>query len=163
MRFGCLALLLALLLLTVGCQPKGNSDFEDTAVTACYGDDWTLEMTLENVTPTGATVVFTHQGDGVNIATGAFYSIEKYENGKWIELEAFGDACLNAIGYFVPNNSTLTIETSWEHLYGTLPRGKYRICKDVRFEGRRTNEYEGVERIENYIEDTVYYAEFTYA
>ena len=51
-------------------------------------------------------------------------------------------------------------EENWEWLYGTLSKGHYRIVKDVEVRGARLNEYQGIKRIEHFIEDKVYYAEF---
>ncbi len=162
MRLGCFTfvLLLVFLLCFVGCQTAEETP-EVIALTDPWGEEWTLEMTLENVTPAGATVVFTHSGDGVFLMTGLPYELEMFVDGQWAAVEPQNELIFHLTGYTIPNNERYEMETDWEYHYGELPEGRYRIGKSVRIEGRRTNEYEGIQRIENYTEDVMYYAEFT--
>ncbi len=161
MRFGCftLMILLAIMLCFTGCQTKEETP-DVISLTEPFGEEWSLEMTVENVTPTGATVVFNHSGDGVGLMTGEPYTLDRWENGEWIQMSPSEELCFNAIGYLIPNNSSYTLDVNWEYGHGALPSGRYRVGKSVSIEGVRSGEYEGVEKVENYIEDTVYYAEF---
>ena len=166
MKFGCMTMVLVLLLTVVlaACQPKIESDPEVIQITEPLGEDWTLTMTLENVTPTGATVVFTHEGDGAMITVGEFFHLEKLKDGEWKKLDPVREGfAFNAIGYMVPNNDSFRLDTKWEYIYGALTAGKYRVCKDASIEGVRYNEYEGIRREEHYKETRDLYAEFEIA
>lgn len=161
-----MTLILVLLLTTVlvACQPRVESDPEVIQLAEPLGDDWTLTMTIENVTPTGATVVFTHEGDGALITVGEFFHLEKLSDGEWRELDPVREGfAFNAIGYMVPNNDSFTLDTKWEYVYGALSAGRYRVCKDAHIEGVRHNEYEGDLREEHYKEERDLYAEFEIA
>lgn len=162
MKFGCMTMVLVLLLTVVlaACQPKAESDPEVIQLTEPLGEDWTLSMTLENITPTGATVVFSHEGDGALITVGELFYLERLTDGEWRRLDPVREGfAFNAIGYMVPNNDSFRLDTKWEYVYGALSAGRYRVCKNARVEGVRCNEYEGNFREEHYTEDRELYAE----
>lgn len=96
-----------------------------------------LSLTLKNLTPTGATLVFI-QNNSNGTPTGELnysddFIIQVHENGAWeqahIVLE--GDYTFNSIAYIIQLNSTSEREIRWEWLYGSLKPGEYRIQKSI--------------------------------
>ncbi len=106
------------LLDTDGCNPLG------------------IHVTVENVRPSGLTLVCTQDGTLWNqIYTGSPYFIERWENGEWIPIAFPEDTAwtMEAIG--VPIGEESRFFCSWEWALGELPQGHYRIGKS--FSGER--------------------------
>ncbi len=113
-------------------------------------DDWGVTLSVKNVTPTGATVVFTQSGGNPTgeLTTGSYYWIE-YEG----EERAFvidGDIAWTAEAYVIPKDGKFEMNVDWEWLYGELEPGVYRIYKGV-------SDYRG----SGDLDDKTYSAEFT--
>lgn len=156
-----LLLILVALLVFTGCEKeKIASEDPKIPIEEKYSDVWTIEMTVSDVTPTGLKGKITHSGDQVWATTGARFVIERLEEGEWRDAGALCEPLWYAIAYIIPNNDSYEFEVGWEHIYGTLPSGHYRIGKEVGVKGARLNEYEGIRRIEHFDEDTMYYSEF---
>ena len=92
---------------------------------------------LENVTMTMETFN-SCEGDieianqrGSEIATGEWYSIQRYEDGEWHRLDELIDAVWKDVEYRIPNGETAVLPTNWKTWYGELSSGKYRIVKEV--------------------------------
>ena len=94
-------------------------------------DNVTMEIVDGTLTNTGATIVITYLS-GEDNTYGAWYRIDKLEDGKWYELEdkIAGENAWIAIGYKTDENNQLQLDIGWESLYGALESGKYRIVKD---------------------------------
>ena len=94
-------------------------------------DNVTMEIVDGTLTNTGATIVITDLS-GEDNTYGAWYRIDKLEDGKWYELEdkIAGENAWIAIGYKTDENNQLQLDIGWEGLYGALESGKYRIVKD---------------------------------
>lgn len=116
-------------------------------------DKWNVKMETTDVSETGLTLVVTISDDSFKgeYTYGVPYTIEKYSENiwqpltvinddiSWVDIELMFDVGINKYTY------------RWEDLYGQLPKGRYRICKEIR-------KYTGGE-----CEDKVYYAYFTIA
>ena len=88
-------------------------------------------MRISNITPSGAILIIRDMNQEPYIY-GEWYKIEKEVDGKWCELEPFLDHYgFNDIGYLVDQNNEVTFTIDWEWLYGKLPKGNYRILKEV--------------------------------
>lgn len=155
-----LLILIALLIFT-GCE-KEKVAAEDPKIPLeeKYSNNWTIEMTVSDVTPTGLKGKITHLGDPVRATTGSMYSLEKLVDGEWTEVDALCEPLWYLLAYHIPLNDSYEFEENWEWFYGTLPSGHYRIVKDVTVEGKRLNEYQGIKKIEHFTEEKPYYAEF---
>lgn len=97
-------------------------------------DDWGITLEVHNPTPTGLELICTHQGEtgGELPFTGEEYRLEIRKNGKWqaVPYAVEGDVDWNAIGILIEENGTTILPHDWEYLYGALPTGTYRICKE---------------------------------
>ena len=99
--------------------------------------DWGVSMAVENLTPTGCTLKVSQSGGEITgeVLCGCDFWVEQQNEGQWISLG--NDFDWTAEGYTLTNR-TETFTLNWEHMYGILPSGTYRIGKS--FTGRLENE-----------------------
>ena len=121
----------------IGTKDMGINAKNATAV--CIGaylwKDWGLRLEAREVTPKGATIVFKQKGGNVTgeLQTGEAFWLEKLSGGKWISCETnpLLDYAFNMVAYILKNNVETELKTEWKWLYNSLPKGKYRIAKEV--------------------------------
>lgn len=101
--------------LLAGCQNK--SDDNQMII---------KDGTLTNV---GVTVIITDK-DNTNLY-GEWFRIDKKVNGKWNELKGFNNNDWTLQGYATDENGKLELEHNWEHIYGKLEKGTYRLVKEA--------------------------------
>lgn len=109
-------------------------------------DEWGVELSVKDVSPTGLTVVFTQSGGHPSgeLITGTYFTVERYENGSWQtvdEIPSEYDRVWDDIAWIIAMDETREFEESWKGLYGELPAGQYRIGKEVT-DFRRTADYD---------------------
>lgn len=92
--------------------------------------EWDIIMTAENVTAGGLTLRAENTNPAVQVTTGAEFWIDVYTADGWQEARRITDEEIywNAIGYLFENGKA-EWKIGWEHIYGTLESGKYRIGK----------------------------------
>lgn len=71
---------------------------------------------------------------GMVMVYGEQYHIEILDSGEWSELTEKEEAFFNLIAYEVLQEESAEWSAEFEWRYGTLPKGKYRLAKDIRFE-----------------------------
>ena len=122
-------------------QPKSENE---------KADEWGVTLSIKNVTPESATIVFNQSGGNPTgeLMTGSYYRIE-YDD-KELAFAVEGDITWTAEAYNIPENGELEMEVNWKWLYGALEPGKYKIFKVVS-DFRGTGDFE----------DREYFAEFT--
>ena len=96
-----------------------------------------LSCILKNVTPSGATIVFT-QNNNIGKPTGELeygedFIIEVQNKGAWEQAPIVlkGDYAFNGIAHLISANETVEKDIKWEWLYGKLKPGNYRIKKTI--------------------------------
>ena len=90
-----------------------------------------VTMSLNDVTPTGATVVI-QDSNPEPFVYGEWYVIEQQKDGVWYEVKTkITDYGFNEIGWLTDEQGQLTMNVDWEWLYGKLPAGQYRILKQA--------------------------------
>ena len=151
-----LLLILSLLLVLTGCENEKTVTEEKITAEEEYADEWTVEMTVIDVTPTSLRVKLAHTGDVVDTIFGEEFFIETIVDGEWTQVPALCEPYWNLVAFHIPHNSSTEFEESFEFLYGTLPEGHYRIGKEVTVEGTKQGVYAPVK----FTEDIVCYAEF---
>ena len=110
------------LLMLIGCT--GN-DMQSTDVE-------NVSIRIENISPTGATVVI-RDTNAQPYVYGEWYQIECRDGDDWRALdpviEHYG---FEEIGYLpIEGQDELTFTIQWEWLYGKLSPGEYRLAKEV--------------------------------
>ena len=74
------------------------------------------------------------------------FRIDIKENGKWKEVDLIEEAVFNLPVYNVDKNNKLELNQNWEHIYGELSPGEYRLVKSTcGDEGCYESKYFGVE------------------
>lgn len=133
----------------------GKDDNDTNTADSSVQYDWGITMKVENVTPSGLTLVCS-QSEGENISqleTGSSFVVQKKKKDKWKDVDYIIKK--DEVGWtmearILPKESTGKLEVDWEWLYGKLPSGDYRIGKEfMNFRG--TGDFD---------KETVY-AEFT--
>ena len=95
--------------------------------------DLGIKLHLEDITPSGATLVCTQDGTLWNeIITGAPWFIQKYEDGDWVDLMP-ESTVWTAEAYGIPIGGSSAFQLNWGSMVGSLESGQYRIGK--RFTG----------------------------
>lgn len=119
-----------------------------------FEETWGVTLIAENITSTSATIKCTQSGGDPTgeLHTGSWYILENWtqENG-WTEMPYIidGEIGWTQEAWIIPMNNTCEWEINWEWLYGTVPKGKYRIGKEVA-DFRATGDYD----------KAIYFAEF---
>ena len=90
-------------------------------------------MTIKDGTLTNksVTLVLTNNSDK-NFQYGNPYEIEIKKNGEWHKINAELDFTLPA--FHLLSKESIDIELDWENGYGKLPKGTYRIIKEIDYE-----------------------------
>jgi len=127
-----------LLVLTLACaailfvacsnRPSGQID-KDSAYQLTEIEN--VNIRISDVSSVGATVTI-KDTNKEPFLYGEWYSVEKEDGGKWIELEPIiENYVFTMIGYMPDENDEVEFDINWEWLYGKLPAGKYRLIKSV--------------------------------
>ena len=128
---------LALSLLLASCgggsEDMPSSGNTSEVQTVKNNDKYGLTVTVEDVTPTGLTLIFTqkdveYEGE---LETGDYYSVQVSDGeGNWTDVpETPGNKGWHQVAYLIKKNDTTEFNINWEWLYGELPKGEYRIQK----------------------------------
>ncbi len=89
-----------------------------------------IHLGVKDVSPTGLTPVCQQDGTLVEqLSTGAFFSIERYEEGVWTPLETRQSPIFTTEAWGLNRGTSAEWVHHWAWLYGELPPGRYRICK----------------------------------
>ena len=130
LRTVLLALTICLLALS-GCAGRATGD----PITDAEAPDWGLTLTAQDVTPTGMTLAWTLEDMSIarDLMTGAAYELQVNRSGMWYRVgykPSLIDRAWPSVGlrFFAGSGSW---EINWENLYGKLPRGTYRIVKEI--------------------------------
>lgn len=93
-----------------------------------------VSLTVEEVTPNGATVVFTAEGEAPagRLLGGNDYWVQVKRDGVWEDVVKAPEPSFTTESYDVSNIRRHKIDWQWR--YGTLSSGHYRIGKDVTYQ-----------------------------
>ena len=117
-----------------------------------FEETWGITLTAENITPTGATIKCSQSGGEPTgeLQTGSWYILETWTQEEgWQEAPYFAEVAWTEEAWIISKDSVTEWKVNWEHLYGELPEGKYRIGKEI-MDFRNTGDYD----------EAIYFAEF---
>ena len=104
------------------CEMIKNRDLSDL-----------VDIEIKDLTDTSMKIII-HDNNLNKIIYGSAFRIEKYINNNWDSIyEIDENYAFDDMAYYV-NNGILEMKQNWEHIYGKLPKGIYRIVKNVFFE-----------------------------
>lgn len=120
---------LSIFVFVAGCTP-----FADPS--AGQQDEWGIELSAQDVTPTGITLVCRQSGGNAagELQTGSPFSIDQLVEGEWRPVPTvmgIHDWAWTMEGWMIQRDSTTRWEVSWEFLYGDLAPGTYRMAKKI--------------------------------
>jgi len=99
-----------------------------------------VTMQLEKYTSSGGDVAIRNETDK-EITFGDWYVIQSETNGKWKTMPyKVKNVAFHQVAYNAPKDETVSHEVKWDVLYGELPKGRYRIIKDM-LDFRGTGDY----------------------
>ena len=99
-----------------------------------------VTMRMEKYTSFGGDVEIRNETDK-EITFGDWYEIQAEVNDKWFPLPyIIENATFHQVAYNAPKDETVIHEVKWDVLYGELPKGRYRIIKDM-LDFRGTGDY----------------------
>ena len=102
--------------------------------------DWGVMMEVADLTPTGCTLKVSQTGGNPTgeVHCGCDFWIERQNDREWISLE--NDFDWTAEGYTL-TGQTQTFTLNWQHMYGSLLAGTYRIGKEI-LDSRAPGDYD---------------------
>ncbi|MBQ9842678.1 MAG: hypothetical protein IJO31_00830 [Oscillospiraceae bacterium] len=114
------------------CQfDQSGYPWEEKYLSGEYG--WSISLLVKDVTPTGLTLICRHSGGKPTgmLMTGSPYFLQRYENGAWVTLDVPQNTVWTLEALLIPQDGALQGSVDWEHIYGSLAPGKYRIGKQI--------------------------------
>ena len=141
MKKTMLAILLCgvMLLGVTGCGTTNDFDIGGVSnIEINNNNDVTLSVKDGTLKNTSATLILENNTDKL-LRYDEYYKMEIKEDNEWhtINVELYFNDPL----WGVKQNSKEEIELSWEHGYGKLAPGEYRIIKEVYFENEEEQEF----------------------
>ena len=140
---------------TIHLWQEGNTRNYGTVYAEFTLDNPPLQITAENVTSEGLTIVYTPADVLMSsaVATDLVYWLESFDGSQWIKLEPTQNIEIPLPVTGTTIRSIITEdpdrhELIWTHHYGSLPAGTYRIGVPMYFRGAP-------------LQDNALYAEFT--
>lgn len=92
-----------------------------------------IDIEIKDLTTTSMKIII-HDNNLNEIIYGEAFYIEKYVNGNWENIKKTGENYgFNDMAYHVDNSGILEMKQDWTHIYKELPKGIYRIVKNVFF------------------------------
>lgn len=115
-----------------GCgKSKNEFDIGNKSDIKISQNDVVMTIKEETLTNKGVTLVLTNNGDK-NFQYGNPYEIEIKKDGEWHKINVELNFTLPAFG--LKSKESKEIELNWEHGYGKLAEGTYRIVKGIDYE-----------------------------
>lgn len=98
-------------------------------------DEWGITLSVEDVTPTGMTLVCTQSGGKYKgeLQTGSPFVLERFVEEEWfpVGVKPGEEVAWTMIALGIQPNATTKWKVNWEFLYGYLEPGTYRISKEI--------------------------------
>ena len=94
---------------------------------------WGVHLVTDDVTPYGLELEISRSGGypSGQLQTGDWYEIEMFDAG-WKPVEPIiQNYAWHQVAYLIPENDDYETEINWKWLYGKLPRGTYRLAKEI--------------------------------
>lgn len=96
-----------------------------------------VDMTLKNVTPTAADLIIHNLSWDWEemLEFGEDYVIQRRGGMGWTTLKSQPGQGFGLVAYDLLTRESRTFRLDWSGLYGPLPPGRYRVCKDFTLHG----------------------------
>lgn len=91
--------------------------------------DVTMTIKENTLSPRGATIIITDTNKKEKHIYSEYYRIERQDNGNWVSVDTKTEADFSTLGIEKDNDNKIELDIDWEWLYGSLPKGNYRLAK----------------------------------
>lgn len=120
-------------------QGKSIEYYFMSEISKTSGEDINVNMEIkkDTLTDTGLTMIVENLSDK-DLEYGNPYTLEKYENGFWKDVQPINDLFFTMPAFGLNRNESVELKINWEYGYGKL-KGKYRIVK--RFSYKENDDY----------------------
>lgn len=125
-----------------GCKTSNDFNVGGVSNIKTSNNDVSLSIKDQTLKNTGATLILTNDSDKL-LYYDAIYEIEIKKDDEWHKINVEID--FNLPLFQVEHNSNKEIELNWEHEYGKLAPGEYRIIKEVYFDTQESKFYVSAE------------------
>ena len=132
------------------------AEFEIEETNDISAELWGISLSITDVTPDGLTLYCTQSGDTpgeiiphdgrdlVDVTVGMAFWLEQFVSGEWVKLDYLTADTVptwtTMIGMLYAD-STINWKLEWKHIYGSLPDGQYRVCKEFAAKPEGGNHY----------------------
>ena len=124
-------IVLVVILLIIGLLVKTKNNSKDNILDFKEPSNITMSIKDNSLTESQATVIITDNTGNDNTYSISF-RLDKKVNNKWEKLKIINsDYGFNEIRYKVDENNKLELVQNWEHIYGKLDKGDYRLVKSI--------------------------------
>lgn len=124
-------IVLVVILLIIGLLVKTKNNSKDNILDFKEPSNITMSIKDNSLIKSQATVIITDNTGNDNTYSISF-RLDKKVNNKWEKLKIINsDYGFNEIGYKVDENNKLELVQNWEHIYGKLDKGDYRLVKSI--------------------------------
>lgn len=121
------------------CGVKNDFDIgKVSSIKIDNNNNVTLSIKDNTLKKTAATLILENDSDKL-LHYDEYYKMEIKKDKKWHKINV--ELCFTDPLWEVKENSKKEIELNWEHGYGKLASGDYRIIKEVYFEGEEENAF----------------------
>lgn len=100
--------------------------------------EWGITLSVEDVQPTGLTLIISQSGsEQGEFLYGSPYGLEVCRDGQWERVPYATEETFawEDIGYLLSTGESREERITWEHLYGSLEAGTYRLSKGFSRDG----------------------------
>lgn len=113
-----------------GCR-NNEWSIGDRSDIQIFQEDVTLSIKDGTLTNTGATLILTNKSNK-DYEYGNPYELEIKKGENWYKIEV--ELNFNQPAFILKANESKEIEINWKNGYGKLPKGTYRIIKEIDYE-----------------------------
>ena len=114
----------------------GEADKHTQNAGATDSDTWGLHLAVTEATTQGATLIFTQKGGEVSceLTVDSGWFLQIWQDGHWKDVPTIipkDEIAWDALAYKISYGGELAVPVRWEHIYGALDAGQYRIVVPV--------------------------------
>lgn len=119
-----------------GITVISGTEYEFDRTVKLVPDKWGVTFSIEDVTPTGCTAIFSRSGGSFKgyLNAGGNCFLERCENEEWSTVEALPLDCgmtFSVETKLITEEEPARFDHNWQWFYGELDPGEYRIAMNV--------------------------------
>ena len=124
-----LLFLVSLGIILTGCN-KDNLNLGEKSNYDITEDQVIINIDKESITNTGIKITLVNKTEN-EYEYGSGFTIEYFKNNNWYLVTPKKETDYNMMSYSLEPNAEKVFEYNWKEIYGELPKGKYRVIKEL--------------------------------